>query len=320
MKWELLPEYRDEYIRKLSKAGKGGGRRESLQLGSPSNSPRNQKVVAPSSDDNESGAVLRFTAADSQRSVTPPPSSNYRVQPLEAYTPDRGSRVPALRAADKMLSSETPAKPMLGSGRPQIRQGGLLSVPASDGVEPASPVPGNQTSLYDAPDATATALTPAPQRQHPRLAPPSASQLPSSYLPTSSPAPFWKYVSFGSTPAKPTDYSPLKLDLHSSSPPPMAPRLEEGTITTTNRRIRELGSPLKERSPGFLLTTPGKSTNLPEPKDLEDDDDGLGDFPGIDLTRFVTLIVCTGVLFFFFSFDANGFGDTGDSRRLGNSI
>lgn len=67
-----------------------------------------------------------------------------------------------------------------------------------------------------------------------------------------------------------------------------------------------------------MLTTPGKSTNLPEPKDLEDDDDGLGDFPGIDLTRFVTLIVLNrereGCLFFF---DANCFGTHRGFEKIG---
>ena len=149
-------------------------------------------------------------------------------------------------------------------------------------------------------------VTPAPQRHHPRLAPPSTSQLPSSYLPTSSPAPFWKYVQFGSTPAKPNDFSPLK-DLHSSSPPPVAG--PEPTISARRTSLRELGSPLKGRSAGFHLGGGGSGGGggAPPRQQMQppigvglgigndggdqEEDGGLGDFAGIDLTRWVCYFI-----------------------------
>lgn len=71
-------------------------------------------------------------------------------------------------------------------------------------------------------------ITPAPQRQQPRLPPPSTAQIPSKFMPMSSPAQFWKFAEIGSTPARPVqDTSPLKGEsgdglgnLPSSSPPP----------------------------------------------------------------------------------------------------
>ncbi|CAI4219484.1 unnamed protein product [Parascedosporium putredinis] len=68
-------------------------------------------------------------------------------------------------------------------------------------------------------------------RVHPRLAPPSTAPRPSQHMPTSSPAPFWKYADIGSTPLRPAaqfDASPSRrlgggggggLLPHSSSPP-----------------------------------------------------------------------------------------------------
>jgi hypothetical protein len=60
------------------------------------------------------------------------------------------------------------------------------------------------------------------------------------------------------------------LPLHSSSPP-----------QRKNSQIRELGSPLKDR----FAQPPNPTTTKEEEEDEEDG--GLGDFAGIDLTRFV---------------------------------
>ncbi|KAI5804469.1 fork head domain-containing protein [Geopyxis carbonaria] len=283
MKWELLPEHRDEYIKKLRKPQKAGGARQgSSQPASPA-SPKSkgQGIQGIMSMEQRLGDVPDLphpTARDIHRSVTPPPIGSYQIRPVEAYTPDRGSRLPALRSADKTLS-ETPGNPHRNS-MAGIRSDMLSSqAPGSTGHDPTSGAPSpSQLSVYGEDGPAATAVTPAPQRQHPRLAPPSVGQLPSSYLPTSSPAPFWKFVQFGSTPAKINDYSPTK-DLHSSSPPPV-PGPESGS------RVRELGSPLKERSGGFYL---GGSRNPLGPpmteKQAGDDDDDDIDFPNIDLTR-----------------------------------
>ncbi|CAZ79385.1 unnamed protein product [Tuber melanosporum] len=249
MKWELLAEHRDEYIKKIQKVTKTGSGRPGSAPGSPS-SPKPPPSQALRLDDPHDLGTGYPTIKNS-RSVTPPPVASYnRVAPLEAYTPDRGSRLPALRAQDNALND-------LSTNPHHPRRSSIITATHTNDM--------------------ISAVTPAPQRQHPRLAPPSTGQLPSSYLPTSSPAPFWKYVQFGSTPAKPGDYSPLK-DLHSSSPPPVSG--PEGSS-----RIRELGSPLKERGGGFHLAgSRGGTSLIPDIKE-DDDEDELGDMQGVDLAR-----------------------------------
>lgn len=73
--------------------------------------------------------------------------------------------------------------------------------------------------------------TPAPHRVIPHLAPPSTAQRPSQHMPTSSPAPFWKFAELGgATPMKGPafDMSPTKgggdLGVPPSSSPPPAHR------------------------------------------------------------------------------------------------
>lgn len=301
MKWELLAEHRDEYIKKIQKVTKTGSGRPGSAPGSPS-SPKpaksnqgqgqygmNQQLPQPSSqglrldDSHDLGAG--YPTIKNSRSVTPPPVASYnKVAPLEAYTPDRGSRLPALRTQGEALNdlSTNPHNPRRPSIITVAHTNDMVS--SSQNHRPSSvhgdsanmPSPSRHSPYADDHPAL-SAVTPAPQRQHPRLAPPSTGQLPSSYLPTSSPAPFWKYVQFGSTPAKPGDYSPLK-DLHSSSPPPVSG--PEGSS-----RIRELGSPLKERGSGFHLAgSRGGTSLIPDIKE-DDDEDELGDMQGVDLAR-----------------------------------
>lgn len=94
---------------------------------------------------------------------------------------------------------------------------------AFSGFQPQSPT---ITSSYPHEDG-ASFVTPAPPRVHPKLAPPSTAQRPSQHMPTSSPAPFWKYADIGSTPIRPPatyELSPSKpsrnlVPVQSSSPP-----------------------------------------------------------------------------------------------------
>jgi hypothetical protein len=134
------------------------------------------------------------------------------IQQLKAYTLDHGFRLPALRCADKTLSDTSYSQ----SGR---LQPGTLTSAANLSVITSLHVP--SPALGDCNHSVnMSAVTTASQCQlePPRLAPPSISQLPSSYLLTSSPAPFWKYVQFKSTLAKPDGFSPLKDLTLSSSP------------------------------------------------------------------------------------------------------
>ena len=282
MKWELLPEFREEYVKKLGQVLGITPRQLNSQ---PKSSQSPPKVLQPDPLQPPATELLgkrhRSPSQQQQRSVTPPALlTSYRIQPLEAYTPDRGSRLPALRSIDDTL---------VDSLRAKNSSAGLQVTMASALNTGAAPTP-TQPSPFDDDDRTAimSAVTPAPQRQNPRLAPPSIGQLPSSYLPTSSPAPFWKYVQFESTPAKGggfggggcgggggPDFSPPK-DLHSSSPPPAE---------------REPASPLKDRfhlggARRLPLPIPRLNQRLEVAETTEgEDEEGLGDFKGIDLTK-----------------------------------
>lgn len=284
MKWELLPEHREEYIKKLRrpvKTSRQGPSQPASPKGGPPKTIQPSQTIAPLED------AQNVDQGESSRSITPPPMPAYRVQPLEAYTPDRGSRLPALRSADKTLV-DTPRPPLRHAADGFSIQTGVGPTTADDSNIPS---PTHRSAFDDDENPVLSAVTPAPRRQHPRLAPPSTGrgQLPSSFLPTSSPAPFWKYVQFGSTPAKPNDFSPLK-DLQSSSPPPVMAKPDGGPKRNS---IRELGSPLKDRSGLFHLggarnLQPSSALPVAAEKDDDDDDDdggGLGDFSGIDLSR-----------------------------------
>lgn len=157
------------------------------------------------------------------------------------------------------------------------------------GIPPAPTSSATYTSLHDQESPTLTSsiqdeggsfITPAPLRVHPRLAPPSTAQRPSQHMPTSSPAPFWKYADIGSTPLKPIsnfDVSPSKpsggggagsrLQRNSSSPPPAKSPAPSPT------RMRES---TRERT--IEAQAPAPPSELPE-----DDDEG-----GFDLTKYVT--------------------------------
>lgn len=123
-------------------------------------------------------------------------------------------------------------------------------------------------------DANDSFVTPFVTRHLPKLAPPSTAHLPSQFMPMSSPAPFWKYADFGSTPARPAalDLSPIKqqkdelvgiagddtlrrpnnsmVGINSSSPPPAdiiaADSPSRSVATRNNERLAD---------PAVLLTT-----------------------------------------------------------------
>lgn len=148
-----------------------------------------------------------------------------------------------------------------------------------DGVGDGSPLPRHRHSVnnvYGMSDAMqgsppvlsssfaqeegSSLITPAPVRKHPYLAPPSTAQRPSQHMPTSSPAPFWRYAELGNTPMRPFDLSPTKdggLGLPQSSSP--APRRESaGSPSRNNDSIK---------------------TEMPDVEDLQDEE------PAFDLTK-----------------------------------
>ncbi|KAH7354067.1 fork head domain-containing protein [Plectosphaerella cucumerina] len=260
MKWQIVPESRDEMIRSAYRGGRGGHRGSSA----PS-SPSHLNYITHGPGDVASREPM------SRRKKLPTivsPSTNSSLHAQS--TPDRATR---RHMPSAMVSTAD------GSPLPRARK------QAGAGAPPVPTSSATYTSLHDQESPTLTSsiqdeggsfITPAPLRVHPRLAPPSTAQRPSQHMPTSSPAPFWKYADIGSTPLKPIsnfDISPSKPttggvgarpNRNSSSPPPAKSPAPSPT------RIRES---TRER-------TIEAQVPMPTSEPPEDDDEG-----GFDLTK-----------------------------------
>lgn len=210
MKWQLTPDASDEMIRNAWKVGRGGHRGSSApsspnQLNYITHGPKDMASrISPLSKKQtahyNTSPVSRATLRGLQS--TPDGTTNRLPRPASSAIRD-GSPVPRTRkktAGESSFSSFQPQSPALTSSYLQDETGNSLT-------------------------------TPAPLRVNPRLAPPSTAQRPSQHMPTSSPAPFWKYVDISSTPMRPTEpyeASPSKLVQNSSPPgknksPPSSP-------------------------------------------------------------------------------------------------
>ncbi|KAL8842065.1 MAG: hypothetical protein Q9170_000668 [Blastenia crenularia] len=259
MKWYILPEKREEMIAGVAKHMKRSNARRSSAPSSPSTvrdnySARTDLVPAPaqpySSENNpESNGVIKTSPPPGR---SPPPTAYPAAH--ESYTPSRGSRFTALANHDP--SHNLPALSDDPSPLP-IRRNNIKA-----GITNSSPV--LTSGLYDGP-----LMTPAPRQHNLNIPLPNTVKLPTSHMPESSPAPFWKFENlYGSTPAKWTESSPLKLgNFQSSSPPPGA---ANGNVIESPTRIRGL--------PSNLRMAPAVAA-----QEVEDEDDGVP----IDLTRYV---------------------------------
>jgi hypothetical protein len=244
MKWHIVAAHRDEMARNCVRGGRGGHR------GSPGgSSPGNLGLLTRASGKGSEKRSKRSTASGS------PPSSSYPSNAPQ-YTPDRGGR----------LSGSLHDMPGDGSPLPRHRRhntGGAFGL--SDNVPGSPPV---LSSSYMQEEGSSF-VTPAPHRVHPRLAPPSTAQRPSQHMPTSSPAPFWKFVDYGTTPMKGPafDSSPVKAsnaapDLlpPSSSPAPVRRSLAASPIRNiiaakaTVKTEEPIVEDIEEEDQGFDLT------------------------------------------------------------------
>ncbi|KAI1082245.1 hypothetical protein F5B20DRAFT_532697 [Whalleya microplaca] len=244
MKWELVPDTRDEMIRVAYKGGRGGHRGSS----------------APSSPSqpNQSG-----NASQGTRDVTNREPGSVRKRKGSPVTspPPRSSLNPSQVTPDRKFLPSGPASFQNGSPLPRRK-----ALEPSSSFGPAEATPRSPPTLSSSylQDESASLVTPAPHRVHPRLAPPSTAQRPSQHMPTSSPAPFWKYADINSTPLKPSqfDLSPLKpLGLaNSSSPPPAA----------------------DDRSPVASPSRSGRADTLERASVVEEEEEEEG---GFDLTK-----------------------------------
>lgn len=190
MKWQIVPEYREEYWKKAHKGTQSSAPSSPIGKESPSFQKINGHSSFERRPENSQSTVKTSQTAS-------PGYHSFSVAPIEAYTPDRGSRV-ARRFDTNPTETPMPNRPRNPDG---TRTYGL-----SDNVAGSPPV--LSSSYYD--DVASSMITPAPLRQQPRLVPPSTAQAPSKFMPMSSPAQFWKVADFGSTPARLGDVSPLK--------------------------------------------------------------------------------------------------------------
>lgn len=213
MKWAIPANQRPKVIAEIQKQqGKGGKFRSRSTPSSPTVRVQDPSVGAPSLSQANNGDLKDSPTARS------PPLSSYPPMAPEAYTPSRGARLPAFSNnasgthALPILSSDDPAP--LPVRRPHASSTGNLG---------SSPTLTSGAWLgYDGNPMR----TPLPRPHNLNIPLPNTMAKPSSYMPDSSPAPFWKYTRMtagpGSTPGIwQGESSPLKPPaLPSSSPPP----------------------------------------------------------------------------------------------------
>lgn len=223
MKWEIVPELKEEMINLAYKTGRGGHRGSSApsspnqpgQLSYVNHGPREMAGRAPGSARKRKLSPIHSPPPTSIGNPTQTPNHRSRYDPDGPASFQDGS--PLLR----------PRKPLTASG----------SFSTAEGL-PRSPPTLSSSYLQD---ESAPFVTPAPQKLHPRLAPPSTAQRPSQHMPTSSPAPFWRYADIGSTPlrALPFDPSPSKPAMAgSSSPPPPVDGSRSPIASPTRSTVR----------------------------------------------------------------------------------
>ncbi len=208
-------------VRTAFSRGRGGHR------GSPG-SPNVRNHTAREAGDSS----VQRSRSKRSRSVGSPPVSSY-PSGAPQFTPDR---------AAGSLQDDVPGD---GSPLPRHRRTQGAAYGLSDNAPGSPPV---LPSSY-AQEEGSSFVTPAPHRVHPRLAPPSTAQRPSQHMPTSSPAPFWKYAEYGGTPLRGSafDLSPTKPSqpgstlVPSSSPAPV--RRSSAASPTRN------GAPAKQDEP-----------------------------------------------------------------------
>jgi hypothetical protein len=249
MKWQLVAESREEMLRTAWRGGRGGHRGSS----NPS-SPSQLSYITSGPRD----MAARDPVSARKRKVSPSGSP----QPRSSLRELRDSHMTPVRPIRKPLPDEA------GGGGddsplPRARKANTSSTLGLVENAPGSPT---LTSSYLQDDG-ASFVTPAPHRVHPKLAPPSTAQRPSQHMPTSSPAPFWKYADIGSTPLKPVhapfDLSPSKtlsggLRAPSSSPPrSKSPAPPSPTRRSSRTPVDEPPSPVGEEDDGGFDLTKG---------------------------------------------------------------
>ncbi|KAF1816065.1 hypothetical protein P152DRAFT_109705 [Eremomyces bilateralis CBS 781.70] len=220
MKWQIVPEQREEFMKK-SLTGNRKGLRPISSSGPTS--PANREIPAMVA----AGRLMEITGQrdganderqrrrGTNRSVTPPLAS-YPVA-NESFTPDRGSRPIQYPSSANTPATMTPSYgrgahngiDMLAEASGKAKHMGSAGYMFGHG---GSNSPTGPNPFHTNPSNTMD--TPLIARQHPLLAPPSTAHPPSKYLQLSSPAPFWNFLEMqNSTPARGGDIDPTTSPL-----------------------------------------------------------------------------------------------------------
>lgn len=243
-KWQIVPESREDLVKNAYRIGRGGHRGSSApsspnQLNYITQGPREMASRGTPSSRPRHGSAL----------ASPPPGSSLTV----SQTPD--GPLQRSRRANAALATD-------GSPVPRSRKG---SVPESafSSFNPQSPP--TLTSSYYQEEGTGSFHSPAPPKVHPRLAPASTVKRPSQHMPTSSPAPFWRYVDIQSTPLRPSGDAEPGTDPFKAAPT---------TITQDSSPIRRNKSPPSSPSkPQKEMPKPGPIPPSQDDRRVEDDNE-----------------------------------------------
>ncbi|OAA44898.1 FKH1-like protein [Metarhizium rileyi] len=247
MKWQIVPEARDEMTRNAFKIGRGGHRGSS----------------APSSPNQ-----LNYITQGPKDMATRDPGSarKRRVSPIASPPPRTSLRDTQSTPKQDLNRCGGRSANLTADGSPLPRHRKSINRASESSLSTFNPQSPTLTSSY-LQDEGSSFVTPAPPRIHPKLAPPSTAQRPSQHMPTSSPAPFWKYADIGSTPLRPSapyEFSPTKLAggiLPQSSSPPLASKSPPSSPSKPQRlsaagvTMRESEDPEEvDEDQGFDLT------------------------------------------------------------------
>lgn len=238
--------------------------------------------------------IMKTTDTGILNLTTPSPSrySPGQVTQLEAYTPDRGSNKNTLPSPStsklfggpmKLPELETPHGKGSTLATP-LNKTGLTSIvgisTSSGGSSTTSTDLGSSLLIGSSFSQTPAPLLPLSGMQ--LVAPNSAQQqqLPSSYMPNSSPAPFWKLMQFTSTPG--SDFSPTKF---SSSPAVEHHHLQQQSTPTVSKKSKSLIASASSASTATatittVTTTNGNGTNSASAKE-----NAIGDLKNVDLAK-----------------------------------
>ncbi|KAK9367017.1 fork head domain-containing protein [Lipomyces kononenkoae] len=304
MKWQINPDYRDEYIRKLADKELSRRRGAAMFQAAPSSGNQIEATTTSFGTPPKQTPGKYITSLISLATSLQPPSNlatgNGRHD--KSFISEDEEVTLRLRNKDSFHASGAMApspngrnmSDFLGYSRNQdesrLEAVSNAASSANDGSGSILPAPTAGSPVSGGLRSNNTTKTPIVNRQTDALSlalPSSAQQqLPSSYLPNSSPAPFWRFMQLSSTPAKPSEYSPTKF-----SSPPVAtneqPSVQnQPTPNPYSNRHQELSQPRQISPPAttngngtIFDAVAGGNANVPGA------DEGLGDLQGVDLAR-----------------------------------